>query len=468
MRLWIEWFRCVSYLRDACTRRKTFPWMVIALLGFSTRSDLAGVTSFVRAGFLRGVLYRRLLHLFHSSALCLDRLTHLWVKLALKLFTPLEYQGHLLLVADGLKAAKEGRKMPAVKKLHQSSTNNSKPPFIMGHSLQALGLLVQSIGFQVLSVPLVSRIHEGLIWSTLHRKSLLEKLVGLLTPIQEALTKKIILVADAFYASRKIILPLLTGGHHLVTRVKTNCVGYRPAPIPARKQRGRPRTYGEKLRLRDLWGQLDTFVSASSPVYGESQVEIHYLVVDLLWRPVGRLVRFVLVLHPHRGRIILMTTMTSMPPLEVLRIYGHRFKIEVGFRAAIHTIGAYAYHFWMKTMIPIGRNSGDQFLHRKSKAYRRKVRRKMNAYHRYIQLACISQGILQYLGISFRKLVWGRFASWMRTMKTKDAPSEAVVAQALRSTLPEFLMGRPEDHELQKILSQKVDPQRIPEMRLSA
>jgi hypothetical protein len=30
-----------------------------------------------------------------------------------------------------------------------------------------------------------------------------------------------VLVADAYYASRKVILPLLADGHHLVTRART-------------------------------------------------------------------------------------------------------------------------------------------------------------------------------------------------------------------------------------------------------
>jgi hypothetical protein len=38
-----------------------------------------------------------------------------------------------------------------------------------------------------------------------------------------------------------------------------------------------------------------------------------------------------------------------------------------------------------------------QYLHRKSDRYRAAVRRKLAAYHRYIQVGLISQGILQYL-----------------------------------------------------------------------
>ena len=76
----------------------------------------------------------------------------------LKLFRPLRLGGRLLVIGDGLKVAKEGRKMPAVKKLHQSSANNSKATSIFGHSLQALGLLVCGPLGHLLSVPLTSPI----------------------------------------------------------------------------------------------------------------------------------------------------------------------------------------------------------------------------------------------------------------------------------------------------------------------
>jgi hypothetical protein len=117
--------------------------MVLALVGLSVRDDLAGVTSVVRALGLQPRTYRRLLHLFHTRALDLDKLTAGWIKLALRLFRPLRLGSRLVFVADGIKVPKEGRKMPAVKKLFQQSENNSKPTFIFGHSFEALGLLVQ-------------------------------------------------------------------------------------------------------------------------------------------------------------------------------------------------------------------------------------------------------------------------------------------------------------------------------------
>ena len=470
MVLWKEWWQCVLQLRPACTRAVTFMWMVLVLLGLSIRSDLAGVTSFVRAGWLLPGAYRRLLHLFHTTALRLPQLTSLWTRLAYsRLFTPLRFGGRPVLAADGLKAPKEGRKMPAVKHLHQESADNSKPAFISGHSFQALGLLVQGPLGQVFCVPLISRIHEGLVFSNRCRRSLLDKLVAMFLPVAELLEEPVLLVADAYYASRKVILPLLAKDHHLVTRVRSNTVAWQPpAQIPKRR-RGRPRLYGDKLRLAKLWSRTTAFTTARSPVYGEINTEIKYLSIDLLWRPVGKLVRFVFVDHPSRGRLILMTTDLTLSPLDVIAIYGYRFKIEVSFKQAIHTLGTYAYHFWMMAMTPRARCSGNQYLHRKSEDYRRLVRRKMDAYHRYVQLACIAQGILQHLSLNFRKQVWNDFIArcWLRTMSPARPPSEAVVAHTLRVTLPEYLLNAPTTDELKIFLLDNADLDRCPELSLT-
>jgi hypothetical protein len=359
------------------------------LAGLSIRADGAGVSSFVRVLGLKSTCYRRLLHLCPSRALVVDALTACWVRLASCLFTPLRVKGRL--VGDGLKVAKEGRKMPAVKKLHQSSQNNSKANYIFGHSFQALGLLARGALGQLCCVPLASRIHEGLVFSNRHRHTLLDKFVQLL------------LVVDAYYASAKVIRPLLAAHHHVLTRIKCNAVAYHLAVLPAIRRRGRPRRYGQKVRLRDLWRSCRRqFQTAASPVYGESGLVLCYYAIDLLWRPLGQPVRFVLVDHPRRGRVILMGTDRELSALEMIAVYGYRFKIEVAFKQALHTLGTHAYHFWMMAMTPQPRRSGNQYRHRKPADYRQQVQRKLAAYHRYVQLGCVAQGLLQYLALSFR------------------------------------------------------------------
>lgn len=452
MRLWVQWFNAVAHLRPACARWRTYGWMVLVLMGLSIRADLAGVTSYVRALGLAPATYTRLLHLFHSSALELDHLTTLWTRWcrdALPVFT---VGSHRVCLADGLKVPKEGRKMPAVKKLHQASANNSKPPFIFGHSFQCISLLTRTASGHAAAVPLAARIHEGVVWSNRDQRTLLDKLVLLFLALAPALEAPVILVADAYYASRKVIVPLLAAEHHLVTRVRTNTVAYEPAPRLNHRRRGRPRLYGQHVRLRDLLRDADAFQCVPSPVYGESDVTISYRCVDLLWRPVGRRVRFVLVHHPVRGSIILLSTDVTMDPLDVIILYSYRFKIELGFRHALRVVGTYAYHFWMMTMTPIRRVSGNQYMHHRSERYRHQVRRKLAAYHNHVQLGCIAQGLLQYLAITCRSTAWQLFRSWLRTMHTDQPPSELVVAHALRSSLPEFLAAGPTDPGLAKFL----------------
>jgi hypothetical protein len=453
MTLWIAWMKAVASLRPACRRSRTFLWMVLTLMGLACRSDLAGVTSYIRVLGLAGQAYHRFLHLFHSKGLDLDRLTGCWVRLCLVLFEPFCAGSRLVCLADGIKAPKEGKQMPAVKMLHQQSASNTKPEYIMGHSFQAISLLVQGPAGHVAAVPLASRIHEGLVLSNRDTRTLLDKLAALLFSIAQEGERKVLLVADAYYAAGKLIAQLLGQGHQLVTRAKSNAVAYRPVPVPAHRRRGRPRIYGEKVRLKDLAGDDAQFISAPSPVYGENNVTLSYRCLDLIWRPAARMVRFVIVRHPLRGTIFLLATDLTLQPLEILILYGYRFRIELGFRHAIHVLGAYAYHFWMCGMKPLRRGHGNQYLHRTSDAYRAAIQRKMNAFHLHVQLGCIAQGLLQHLSLNHSAEVWHLFRSWLRTMNSALPPSELVTATALRSSLPGFFSSSQLDPNLAKLLA---------------
>jgi hypothetical protein len=170
----------------------------------------------------------------------------------------------------------------------------------------------------------------------------------------------------------------------------------------------------------------------------------------------------VAVMHPVRGWILVFSTDLSLPPLEVLRLYGRRFKIEVCFKAAIYTLGAFAYHFWLRAMPRLSRGAGDQDLRRVAPSYRRQVSRKLAAYERFMQVGLIAQGLLQYLSLSQPAQVWRCFGSWLRTMNTHHCPSEAVTAQALRRTWPEFLLHSPTAHSWRKFLVPWLAPERCP------
>jgi len=467
MKLWAHWYNAVLMLRPTCARMRTFLWFVTCLAGMTIRGDFLGVTSIVRALGVKGICYDRILDFYHGTGLKLDKLTHTWLRTVVKIFPDiLRVNGRLLLVGDGIKIPKEGKKMPAVKGLHQQSESNSKSPFIMGHSFQAIGILVGALN-NVFAVPLVSRIHEGLVFSNRDQRTLLDKMVSLIESL--GICEPFFFIADAYYATGKIIKKLLQKGNHLITLVRSNAVAYYPASRNSQnKRRGRPRIYGKKVKLKTLFNDPDTMQTASSPVYGERRTQIRLRSIDLIWRPVGIVVRFVAVIHPVRGRCILMCTDLGLPALEIIRLYGLRYKIELSFKQAIRVLGTYAYHFWMRTMKPIKRFSGDQYLHRKPEAYRQAVRRKIDAYHRYVQTGLIAQGLLQYLSAAFPKLVFSSFGSWFRTIRSDFSPSEHVAAIALRNTFPEFLSDCSKDSIFKKFLLERIDLDRTEGLRLVA
>jgi hypothetical protein len=133
--LWLAWWKAVQTLRPACRRLSTFLWLATVLAAICVRPDLAGVTSLMRSLGLLDGCYPCLLHFFHSSALPLGDLTACWLRAVREnLFTRqiVRVNGRPVVLVDGLKRPKEGRKMPAVKSLHQESDCNAKAPFIMG------------------------------------------------------------------------------------------------------------------------------------------------------------------------------------------------------------------------------------------------------------------------------------------------------------------------------------------------
>jgi hypothetical protein len=464
MPLWIPWWKALWMLRPAFSRLRTFLWFATAVAGLAVRSDLLGVTSIVRALAIQARFYNKLLDSFHSRAVKLDQLTAVWTQAVLRLFPePLRVNGRRVLVGDGIKVAKRGRKMPAVKLLHQQSGTN-KPEYIMGHSLQAVSILVHA-AHSVFAVPLALRIHEGLVWSNRERRTLLDKMLALLALL--AIKDPFYFVADAYYAARKIARGLLDHNQHLITRVKSNAVAYAPHPQQPTHKRGRPKLYGEKIKLRSLLKELDAMQCAASPVYGEHHVIVRYRPCDLLWRPAGRLVRFVAVSHPTRGSLLLMCTDLSLSPIEILRLYGLRFKIEHTFKQAAHVIGSFTYHFWMRDMKPLRPRNGNQHLHRTSLDYRDHIKRKVHAYHVFMHAGVVCHGLLQYLAVAFPQLVWNAFGSWLRTIRPGIPPSELVVTNALRQSLPEFLLNSANSNTLAKFIVERQDPRTMKMFRLA-
>ena len=104
MELWGRWLTLVNQLENACSRKRTFFWLVTVLIGFTIKFDFLGVTSIARGVGLLPNYYTCMLHLFNSNAVDLKTLQQLWVQLVLN-----QFSGIVRINGRSLQA-KEGRR----------------------------------------------------------------------------------------------------------------------------------------------------------------------------------------------------------------------------------------------------------------------------------------------------------------------------------------------------------------------
>ena len=99
-------------------------------------------------------------------------------------------------------------------------------------------------------------------------------------------------------------------------------------------------------------------------------------------------------------------------------------------------------------------------MHRESQQYRDKIRRKLHAYHVFMMMEVIVQGLMQYLSACHTELVWKSFGSWLRTIRKNVAPSELIVKMALQNTQGLFIRTCVQTNELAKFIADRQDPDR--------
>jgi len=425
-------------------------------MGFMLKPDSFGVTSFVRGLGLKNKCYNALLRMF--KAVCYKKLRNLWIKMIFKIFSSaLIVSNRYVILGDGIKISKEGKKMPGVKKMHQSSESNSKPTYFMGHSIQSLALLISSFK-SLIAVPITSNIDEGFQFEKNDKRTLLDKLIDMILSLN--LPKNLYLVLDRYYCSGKFIKRLLKHGIEIVTMMKRNSVAYEPVKTKCSEPKvGRPKQYGNKIKLVEQFEHNHDWQEAKHQV--NEDINIQFFVLKLFWRPLGKLVQFVFVKHPTKSRVILLSTDLSLSPLEVIKLYSYRFKIEVMFKQAIHQLGLSMYRFWLKIMKPTKRNEKERPLHNETSEKKEKIKQKQDCYNLFMQLAWIAQGLQQYLAVSHTDTIWQHFGSWLRTIRPGIVPSEKVVKTALANCYLDFLLDGRNRCIFKKFLYKCIDPGKL-------
>ena len=420
-------------LRPAFTREATFAWFVVAFAGVVTRQEVYGVTSIVRALSLAPVYYPALLHFFHSTAWTAESLYRQWEAWLIGQPSVEQVAGRIVLLGDHTKQPKDGRRMPGVTTLHQDSETSSKPSFFRGHHWGCLSLLAQARGKRF-ALPLWAEIHPDD-----SQDSRATRLVNIAAEIGSRWGMSIFLVLDAFFAVGPVfaVAAASKGALHILTRAQQNIVAFQQPPPPRPHRKGRRRMYGRKLKLMKLFDtRPQDFLSAKTIIYCKQET-VRYLVLDLVWKPVKGVVRFILI-ESSRGRIILMSSDLTIEPLIALNLYTARVRIESLFASLKNLLGGLAYHFWSKYLAPVSRRPRRGSHPAPVSSNPDRTANTLAAIQKFMALHMIVLGTLQLMAATFGDAVREHARCWLRT-PSGAMPSDFISRTALTNVLREYL-----------------------------
>lgn len=441
--------RFLLEMRPAFSRQATFHWFAIVFVGLLVRTDTLGVSSIVRALFLSPESYLCLLHFFHSTAWDGPFLMASWWTWQARLSLAYRVGDRMVLIADHTKTPKDGRKMPAVTTLHQDSETASKPTFFRGHHWGGISQLMTDRKKSWAS-PLWACIHQGLDQvgeAKPSTETMATRIVHMAQTIVRETQSNAYLVLDAFFSVGPVFNEAakeIDGERnrvHIVTRAKKNAIAYIPYTGVRNPSRGRPRLYGEKLKLMHLfdsrsWNQQ--FKPFEAMVYRQKET-VRILTLDLLWKPTKGRIRFFLI-ETSRGRIILMTSDLALEPLPALFMYCERVKIEVMFDALKNVMGGFGYHFWSKPLPAVSRRPTRNDAPR-PKSFRPELTRKtFQAMEKFVNIQLLVLGFLQLVAAKFPLQIWSQSRCWLRTY-TSETPSEFVTRTVICNSFKTNLEG---------------------------
>jgi hypothetical protein len=109
----------------------------------------------------------------------------------------------------------------------------------------------------------------------------------------------------------------------------------------------------------------------------------------------------------------------------------------VGFKSLVQVLFGFCYRFWMKAMPKRKRTAKSLYLHRATETYRRSVRRKLEAYEKFVNIAAIDLGILQLVSLRYAQHIHGRLRSALQA----EAP-RIFATSGLISLLAKILRDR--------------------------
>ena len=203
--------------------------------------------------------------------------------------------------------------------------NKNQSKFHHGHEFGAIGWLAETPE-GVRLFPLASRMMDPKSEDT-NSFAVLKHLCGLMPPG--------LIIFDRGFNRRKVFTEILSQGHHLLCRAKSNAAFFHIPKRPKHPKKGRPRRYGRRLSLphlkyRDIVIDDET-CSVSDKVVRTKMCPVDVRIVVIRKRPKNPSKRY--------QYFCVFTSDLQLPVEQVLRHYRNRWQIETTFRDVKENFG---------------------------------------------------------------------------------------------------------------------------------
>ena len=464
--MWNRIEEILEGFRKEFSHKAAYGWLIVLAVGIMIRADKLGVTSVVRDLALRPECYESMMRFFRASSWSLASLQTAWLGIVARQAPLWRYRGRVVLIGDGTKQSKEGRKMPGVKRLRQESETQSKASYIYGHLWGCVGILIGTAE-KTACLPLRLRLHDGLRetadWEESEETggSHVVRLVSEACFCAAAFGSAFLLL-DRLYPSVEALVILNahnaahSGRADIISRMKRNAIAWTEAPERRPGRSGRPRKKGDKVRLWELFETKRTKFQKEPLKINGSDRNMEYFSLDLLWgKGLYQKLRFVLV-REGESRFILVSTDLSLSATDIIRLYLCRSGVERMFRELKQQIGAFSYHFWSKSMPLLNRfRKKEEPLPLESVTSpkdRERILKTVRATELYAFISSIAMGILQILSVEFDTPELRAQLRYQRT-PAGDRISEANLMRYLRRHIFVIMAFQPENSITQIIRS---------------
>lgn len=500
----------VAFNSPLCFHRTaTFTWFVIATLGIMVRSDDYGIASCIRSIGIAGQHYGALDNFFHSLAFELTPIRACWHGVVSRFANLHTLNGAITLLIDHTKKAKEGRRMPGVRKLFQESETQSKPEYIHGYMYGGLSVVASKFGnpSSIVAIPLILQLQNGISYMLhwldmccdklndaekasanrmkraikdleISTESNIVQMVSIACRSAQWLKRDANIVADRAFLTLKALNTVDVNNNtkpykvQLVTRCKKNLAVYSLPKPRAAGARGRASKKGDRLYFDKLFSMSDdelqrniddpdnhsyVWSTKTLSMYGKNE-EVTFVALNLVWAKAKcRVLRFVLVKY-NEVSSILVTTDLSMSAETVIQLYCTRERIESTFRELNQCVNAFSSRFWTSSMPKLNyfrrKTDPDPLEEVKSANDREKVALTVRAIELYAALSCIAMGLIQIISLIF---VWtSDDFRWQRTPTDLDRPSEACIQNYLKARITEKLL-RNTDNSIGSLIHDHLD-----------